>query len=48
VGVGRSLAFLIPVLRRQRQMNLCDFEESLLYRVSFGRATKETYTKRLS
>jgi hypothetical protein len=32
---------LIPALRRQRQADLCEFEDRLIYRVCF-RATKAT------
>jgi len=38
VWAGRSGAhlYLIPVLGRQRQVDLCEFEASLVYRVSSG------------
>ena len=40
---------LIPALGRQRQVNLCEFEASLVYRVSsrIARATqKNSFTKK--
>ena len=43
VGVG----LLIPAFRRQKQMNLCEFETSLVYRVS-SRTAKTTEIKPIS
>jgi hypothetical protein len=39
---------LIPPLGRQRQVNLCEFEASLVYRVSSrtARATRGNYHKK--
>ena len=36
---------LIPALRRQRQVNLCEFEVSLVYRVSSGYTKKSPVVK---
>ena len=36
LGVRAIVAPLIPVLGRQRQVDLCEFEDSLVYIVSSG------------
>ena len=38
---------LIPALRRQRQVDLCEFEGSMVYRVSFrtAKATQKYHLK---
>jgi hypothetical protein len=39
---------LIPVLRKQRQVELCEFKASKFYRVSFNRARALLYRETLS
>ena len=39
---------LIPALRRQKQVNLCEFETSLIYKVSCRTGSKATLGKPVS